>query len=102
MVVFNLLLYDLRVKTSERHVIAFTLSLVVAIVVDATRGGDNHVFGAKEQGAMPVVMEIMSETLKMEINDEKEEKAIPCHIILACDVNPFIMHLILLRTAVAL
>jgi len=38
----------------------------------------------------------------MEINDAKEEKAIPCHIILACDVYPFIMHLILLRTAVAL
>ena len=40
-------------------------------------------------------------SLKMEINDEKEEKALPCHIILACDVNHF-MHLILLRTAVAL
>ena len=41
-------------------------------------------------------------TLEMEINDSKEEKAIPCHIIHACDVYPFIMHLILLRTAVAL
>ena len=39
--------------------------------------------------------------LEMEIKGAKEEKAIPCHIILACDVNPF-MHLILLRTAVAL
>ena len=27
--------------------------------------------------------------LEMEINGAKEEKAIPCHIILACDVNPF-------------
>ena len=34
--------------------------------------------------------------LEMEINGAKEEKAIPCHIILACDVYPFIMHLILL------
>ena len=39
--------------------------------------------------------------LEMEITGAKEEKAIPCHIILACDVNPF-MHLVLLRTAVAL
>ena len=74
MVVFKLLLYDLRVKTSERHVIAFTLSLVVAIVVDATRGGDNHVFGAKEQGAMPVVMEIMSERWRWRSTTKKKKR----------------------------
>jgi hypothetical protein len=101
MVVFNLLLYDLRVKLRKRHVIAFTLSLVVAIVVDATRGGDNHV---RRQGARCHAGGDGDHvgTLEMEINDGKEEKAIPCHIILACDVYPFIMHLILLRTAVAL
>ena len=27
--------------------------------------------------------------LEMEIKGAKEEKAIPCHIILACDVYPF-------------
>ena len=40
-------MYDLRVN-SLRHVIAFTLSLVVAIVVVAIVGGGNKAHGAED------------------------------------------------------
>jgi Na+/melibiose symporter-like transporter len=51
-------LYDLRVN-SLRHVIAFTLSLVVAIVVVAIVGGGNKAQGAEDLGAMLEMMKIM-------------------------------------------
>ena len=51
---------------------------------------------SKELGVMLVVMEIVPVRWRWRSKAQKEEKAIPCHIILACDVYPFIMHLILL------
>ena len=40
--------------------------------------------------------------LEMEIKGAKEERAIPCHIIIACDVYPFLCILFCLCATVAL
>lgn len=82
MVVFNIL-YDLRVNF-KTPCNCITLSLWVEIVVVATRGGDNH--GARRHVGGDGDR---AGALEMEIKSAKEEKAIPCHIILACDVYPF-------------
>jgi hypothetical protein len=91
-VVFNLLIH---------HVIALLYRYELAVVVVAIVGemttwrqddGDH--------GFKPVTMEIMSEP---QDGDQRRKvmMAISCHILIACDVYPF-MHLILLRTVVAL
>jgi hypothetical protein len=55
------------------------LQRVVVTIMCGAQGARCHAGGDGDR----------ADALEMEINGAKEEKAIPCHIILACDVNPF-------------
>ena len=85
----SIILCDLRVNESPCN--CFTLSLRVAIVVVAIVGDGNHGGGA----TMSVMMEIIPVLWRWR-SKAQEEKAISYHNFkIACDVNPF-MHLIVM------
>ena len=72
------LLYDLRVNV-KMPCNCFTLSLVVAIVVDAIVGEDNCAHGAEDLGAMLVMMEILPVLWRWRSKAQEER---PYHITL--------------------
>ena len=78
-------MYDLRVN-SLRHVIAFTLSLVVAIVVVAIVGGGNKAHGAEDLRCHAGDDGDHAGALEMEIEGTKKKRLY--HVtdfITACD-----------------
>ena len=97
-------LYCMKCKC---HVIALLYRYELAIVVEETVGAKTswqHVDGDQDDGdhgVMPVMMEIMPVLWRWRSKAQDDNGHIMSHILIACDVYLF-MHLILLRTMVAL
>jgi hypothetical protein len=88
-----IILYDLRVNFI-RHVIALLYRYELAIVVVAIVGGDNYLVVHLTEAPRRKMMEIMPHAQVMKIKGAKR-RAIPYHIIHACDEFIPFMHLIL-------